>query len=178
MRFHYFSITLTTQAKIIMKRRASQIPFPATIEPDCDDEVLLRRRRFKKICSTHPPNYSPIPRPPSAVSGGLQHPANLQSSIARTVITVQKQCPKEKDCIETEGSSSNVMIKRKRASSTSPQNTMMMPLEKPRLPFYIPRKLPSSARRILLPLGRPLAFAPSLPTRLVTGRAMPKLSLV
>ena len=143
--------------------RPSQIPSPAIIEPDYGDEEIPLRKRFKKICSSHPSKYSPIPCPPPVILGGLQHPASFQSPNSQTVILmIQKQRTKVKDhCNEqTESSSSNViMIKRKRAS-TSPHNTI--PLVKP-LPLYRP-----------LPPGRPLAVAPSLP-RLATGRAIPKL---
>jgi hypothetical protein len=78
-----------------------------------------------------------------------------------------------KDCFEPERSSStNVTIKRKRAS-TRPPNTM--PLVKP-LPLRAPPKIPSSPISSILPLGRPLGGAPSLP-RLATGLAIPTTRL-
>jgi hypothetical protein len=170
-KLHHFRLfSILPQAKMIMNKPAQEVSsFPAIIEPDYEQGPL--RKRFKKICSIHQSKYSPIPCPPSVVSGGWQHPANLQSSIPHTVIIVQKeQRPNAKDWIETAESSSTVN-KRKRAS-TSPQNTM--PLMKPR-PLCIPLKIPSSpSSGILLPLGRPLALAPNLP-RLAPGRAIPKL---
>jgi hypothetical protein len=166
----------------MIMHKPSQIHLPpAIIGPDYDEGPL--RKRMKKICcSIHQPKYSPIPRFPCfpcLPSGGLQHPpANLRSSIPCTITIVQKQQrAKVKDCsmIETE-SSSNVLIKRKRASSStrkSPQSNM--PLVKPR-PLCAPPKIPSSLSSTILPLGIPLAVAPSLP-RLAAGRAFPKLSV-
>jgi hypothetical protein len=145
-------------AKKIMNR-ANQMSFPAVIiEPDFDD--VLPRRRFKKICSTLPSKYSPIPCPPSVISDGLQHPANLQYSIPQTVIVARKRRrPNVKYCFETECSS----IRRKRASSRSPQITMV-PLMKP-LPLCMPPEILSSRTRIL-PLESLLAVtAPSFPGR-------------
>ena len=147
--------------------KPSQISLPPMIiEPDDDCYGPLRRkRRFKKICSIHPSKCSPIPCPPSGVSGGLKHPANLQYSIPHTISIVHKRRPKVKDCIETERSSSSNAIKKRKRASTSPYNTMQQ-LMKPR-----PLRAPA-----ILPLGRPIAAAPSLP-RLAAGRAIPKLSL-
>ena len=134
----------------------------------------MRKRRFKKICSIHPSKCSPIPCPPSGVSGGLKHPANLQYSIPHTISIVHKRRPKVKDCIETE-SSSNIN-KRKRASTGPHNTTTTQLLVKPQL-FRAPApNIPSCSSSSILPLGRPLALAPSLP-RLATGRAIPKLSL-
>jgi hypothetical protein len=152
----------------------AQTSFQAiTIEPCYNDEGPLRKR-FKKICSIHQSEYSPIPSPPSVVSDGLQHPVkNFQSSIPRTIIIlIQNQRPKVKTRIGSE-SSFDVMIKRKR-SSTSPQNPMM-PLVTP-LPLCAPPKILSSPSSIL-PLGRPLAVVPSLP-RLAAGRTIPNLILL
>jgi hypothetical protein len=152
----------------------AQISYPAIIEPDYDEASLRSPRRFKKIRSTHQSKYYTFPCPPSVVPGGVQHPAN-QSSIPHTFIIAQKQeRPKVKDCIETECSSKNVSIKRKRGASTRPHNTM--PLMKPP-PLCCHLKIPSSPiRSMIMPLGRPLAVAPSLP-RVAAGRAIPKLSL-
>ena len=65
--------------------RPSQIPSPAIIEPDYGDEEIPLRKRFKKICSSHPSKYSPIPCPPPVILGGLQHPASFQSPNSQTV---------------------------------------------------------------------------------------------
>jgi hypothetical protein len=138
---------------MIMKR-PSQTSFPAIIEPCYSYEGPLRKR-LKKICSIHPSKYSPILScPPSVLSDGLQDPAkNFQSKIPRTAISVvQKQRPKVKNCFEPERSSSNVTIKRKRASARPPN---IMPLVKP-LPLRSPPKIPSSPISSILPLGRPL----------------------
>jgi hypothetical protein len=173
--FKFFRLFLIlphkTQSRMIMSKPA-KFSLPAIIEPDYDEGPLRREQRFKKICSIHQSKYYPIPCPPSLVSS-LQYPANLvPSSIPHTVIIVKKQRPKVKDCIETESSSNG--IKRKRAASTpSPQNSTMPPLVKRRPLFCAPLKIPSSPRSIL-PLGKPLAAAPSLP-RLAAGRAIPKL---
>ena len=153
--------------------KPAQSSLPVIIEPD-DECYDPPRKRSKKICSIHPSKFSPIPCPPSGISGGLQHPTNLQYSIPQTISIFHKRHPKVKDCIETESSSSNV-IKRKR-TSTEPHNTSMQLLVKPRL-FRAPApNIPSCSPSSFLPLGRPLAGAPSLP-RLATGRAISKLSL-
>lgn len=150
-----------------MMSKPAQISVPPVIiEPEDGWNGQLRKRRFKKICSIHPSKNSPIPYPPSGKSGGLQHSANLQYSIPHTVFIVHKRRPKAKYCIETESSSSNA-IKRKQASTSA--HNIMQQLTKP-------RPLDAPAAPSILPLGRPLAAAPSLP-RLATGRAIPKLSL-
>jgi hypothetical protein len=154
-----------------MNKPPAQISLPVLIEqPDYDEKIALRKRFKKKNCSIrHQSKYSPISCPPSLVIlGGLHYPAAnpLQSSIPRTVVIVQEQRPKVKECIETESSSSNVIKKRKRtSSSTRPAHNTMR---------HHP-KIPSSPSSIL-PLGIPLAAAPRLPTRLLAAcRATPKL---
>ena len=162
-------LDFTTQAKMIMNKRAKfSIPVvPTIIEPDYDEGSPRRKQRFKEMCSSiHHSKYYPISCPPSLVSG-LQHPANLiQSSIPHTVIIVKKQRQKVKDCIDTAESSVNG-TKRKRASTTTPENNTV--------PFFCaPPRIPSSPSSIL-PLGKPLAAAPSLPRLVVAARrAIPK----
>jgi hypothetical protein len=211
--------------------KPTKFSMPAFIEPDDDEGTPRRKQRFEKICSIqHQSKYHPIPcPPPSLVVSGLQLLANLvQPSIPQTVIIVKKQRPKVKECIETESSSNG--IKRKRASTTSPQakrrplfcappnavpsslSSLMppgkpleappslprlsagqhiirirasstttspqtnntMPLVKPRPLFSAHPRIPSSPSSIL-PLGKPLAAAPSRLPRLAAGRVIPQL---
>ena len=137
----------------------------------------LRKPQFKKICPIYPSKHYPtIPCPPSGVSGGLHHLVNLQYTIPHTVFIVHKRCPQVKDCIETESSSPNGFIKRERAR-TRPHNPMLQQLMKPQpLRAPVAPNIPSCSPSSTLPLGRPLAVAPSLP-RLAAGGAIPKLSL-
>jgi hypothetical protein len=145
-----------------------QISFPAIIEPDYYEGPL--RKRFKKTCSIHHAKRYTFPCLPSVVSGGLQHPANLQSPIPRSIFIVQTQRPNVKEDWSIEAN----VIKRKRAITSPAQNTI--PLVRIRPLCAPPSKITSSSLSSTLPLGRPLAGAPSLP-RLAAGRAIPRLVL-
>jgi hypothetical protein len=107
--------------RLFSHTKAKMIAQDSIIAPDYDEGPP--RKRVKKIYSI---NQSIICRP-STVSGVLQHPTKLQSSIPRTVVIVQK------GPIEFDSSFSHAITKKR--SSSSQQTTM--PLVKPQ-PLSLP----------------------------------------